>query len=605
MPTLNEHFLALCTSPQEAHSCERRLSSTLLPSSRRAEPLLERLTALEHQLHQRRHLLSDMPTSATLANKMERLEKEAFSAGITTTLSSIGAHAPGTGNEKSTEVDGLRDDAIANALLAASFTMAEKKIDMCDLTTAEGRRKALEISFQSNSILLVRLLARGSKALARRHPLLAKLHTLRPYLSYYFSFCQAVNPATGSVPTRASTWSWTSPTGEDDTSLNAFLKQQYLAINWVDPPHGFNGLQGLLNQARIDSVDKRDHYTVLRVLEQLSDFGGRTFLAFGLPNKLTEEDAGFTWQNFISFYTSHVKRAFQLGSLNEQYDWLAKSDALFRESLRCMGDEVRRTLESSDPAAAQFGAILPGDARPIAEMKTMQARLDLLLENRDAFSMFRPIDSTPAQLDVLPRLSMRNHSKRLRSPARSRSNSPVRGGEANPLKQPGHRKPPPLKPALKNTTAFSADRERHVNDGADPSAERTVPHYHWLVPKKLLFTSGKVWNVDLLAKKLRVKVADKCWQVVLSRRTAANKQSMCEHKSQAGHQSIGAAAHTLGGGVNLGELAKEFSRYPSKPELKKLEAAYSRQNDHKTSDDDIPKKPRTGKKQGKGPPLRQ
>ena len=576
-PTLNDHFIALCFSPQEAYACERRLSAALLPNARRTDPLMERLVDLERQLFQRRHLLASMPPEATLAHKIDRLEKEALSVGLTTTLAGVPTSATSGGPaDKAGEVEGLRDDAIASAILAAPFAEAENKIDACDLTTANGRRQALDHAFHSGSMIIVRLLARGNRTLARRHPLLAKLHTLRPYLSYYFSYCQAVDINSGIVPPRASKWSWTSPTGDDDTTLSAFLKQQYLAINWVDAPFGFNGLQSLLNQSTIANVDKRDHYTVLRVLEQLSDFGGRTFLAFGVPAELPEHDKGFTWTSFITFFTAHLKRAFQLGSLTEQYEWLAKSDALFRESLRCMGDEVKRSLEAANPATSFFGALLPRDARPVSEMKSMQARLDLLLENRDAFSMFRPLDSSPAQLDVLPRLSLRNQHKR----PRSRSTSPVRGGDSDAPSSTMHQAKASAPPMLTRARdAFAKDFAQHANATIDhgDTAERTVPHYHWLEKNKLLFTSGKVWSVDKLAKKLKLSIHAKCWHVVLSRRTPANRQAMCDKRDRAGHQSVKADAHTLGSGVNLGELAKDFARYPTERELKKLQTIHALQ----------------------------
>lgn len=598
-PTLYDHFIALCFSPQEAYACERRLSAALLPNARRTDPLMERLVDLERQLFQRRHLLASLPPEATLTHKIDRLEKEALNVGLTTTLAGVPTSATTGGPaDKAGEVEGLRDDAIASAILAAPFAEAENKIDACDLTTANGRRQALDHAFHSGSMIIIRLLARGNRTLARRHPLLAKLHTLRPYLSYYFSHCQAVDINSGIIPPRASKWSWTSPTGDDDTTLSAFLKQQYLAINWVDAPFGFNGLQSLLNQSTIASVDKRDHYTVLRVLEQLSDFGGRTFLAFGVPAELPEHDTGFTWTSFINFFTAHLKRAFQLGSLTEQYEWLAKSDALFRESLRCMGDEVKRSLEAANPATSFFGALLPRDARPVSEMRSMQARLDLLLENRDAFSMFRPLDSSPAQLDVLPRLSLRNQHKR----PRSRSTSPVRGGDSATLTSNTHqaKSAPPMLTRARD--AFARNLAQHVNvtvERAD-TAERTVPHYHWLEKNKLLFTSGKVWSVDKLAKRLKLSIYAKCWHVVLSRRTPANRQAMCDKRDKAGHQSVKADAHTLGSGVNLGELAKEFARYPTERELKKLQTIHALQ----TADTITTQQPAQSKRPNKPAPKK-
>ena len=99
------------------------------------------------------------------------------------------------------------------------------------------------------------------------------------------------------------------------------------------------------------------------------------------------------------------------------------------------------------------------------------------------------------------------------------------------------------------------------------------PSHMWLTPKKLLFVSGRVWDIPAVARSLKVAVGAKCWPVVLSRRSAKNKMAECEQRGQPGHRKLSDAAHVLDVELNEPEELKGPCRAPTAAEGKRPSAA--------------------------------
>ena len=443
--------------------------------------------------------------------------------------------------------DSLREDAIQAALLAPSFRQAVLDIAGIEDTTADGRRAVLDAAFSAGSVIITRLLAYGSSALAKRHPLLAKLLNLRSELSAYFSHCHVVR-ADGTVSKLAEKWSWTDLSGSDDSQMQLFLRQRYRQMNWIDAPHGVVGLLSVVNGSECDAVDTLDHFVVVPILEDLRDFGERTFTAFGVPPTVPSA-RGYSWRSFMDFYIEHLKFAKRLASIDEQCDWLSKASESFREALNCMGAEVRRVVESDTPATAAFGAILPIDAKPVKDMLAAQASLEGLIEHREQWSWMRPAQSSTIRADELPKLS---RDPRLRAKSNAAGKRAMRSRSPTP-------------PRSKKVSFHDSD--------ASPEPATSPPrlHFYWLQPMKLLFVSGRVWNVAALAKHLGVHVNAKCWTVALSRRTDANRLLHCEKKGKSGHETVSSAAHVLAQKVD--DLSSRFARAPNADERRRLAKA--------------------------------
>ena len=325
-------------------------------------------------------------------------------------------------------------------------------------------------------------------------------------------------------------------------------------------------------------MDQRDHYVIVSILEEVRDFGERTFTAFGLPTDVPPTQ-GFSWRTFFDFYIEHVKCATRLGSKMEQFNWLERADKQCRAALRCMGNEVRRRIESATPATVTFGAILPPDAAPVCALREQQKALERLADFREQFDWLQNEAPAVVSAEELPRLSAarpsasKAGSSRLsRSPSPVRSPSPSRGAARPKSKvtfaasDSDDDAPTPKRLKGGKGKAPSDDGGRG-GDGAD-----STPSHLWLKSQKSLFVSGKVWDIPATARSLKVAVGAKCWPVVLSRRTAQNKLSGCEKRGQPGHRGTADAAHVLG--IDLRELEgrEGLCRAPTDGERKRLAA---------------------------------
>ena len=497
--------------------------------------------------------------------------------------SGAGAVATAGGPAHEPQPGTLRDDAIQAALAAPAFRQCALAMAGLDMDTDEGRRSAFDAAFSSGSAIIIRVLAHGSALLARRHPLLAQLHEVRGELYSYFNYCQAVDSSTGELSSRGMRWSWTDEDNSDDTQLSLFLRQKYAAMDWVNPPLGALGWKAVFTGQRLLPVDPRDHYVIVSVLEEICSFGERTFTAFGLPTDVPTAQ-GYSWKTFFVFYIDHVKLATRLSSRAEQFNWLEKADKQCRAALRCMGNEVRRRIESATPATSVFGAILPHDAKPICAMKEQQAALEKLADFREQFDWLRDAETPAVRVNDLPLLSEgrgtqgAGPSRAPHSPARSRSPSPSRSSSARPARvsfrddgSSGDDASPKRSrlPSGGKGKGKAADGRQQGGDPQRGDADGPQPTHLWLVPQKLLFVSGRVWDIPATAKSLNVAVGAKCWPVVLSRRTARNKMSECERRGKPGHKKLGDAAHILDVDYTELEGRKGLWRAPTSAEHKR------------------------------------
>ena len=486
----------------------------------------------------------------------------------------------------------LRDDAIQAALTAPQFRQCALAMVSVDLDTEEGRREAFDAAFSSGSALIVRLLSHGSAVLARRHPLLANLHEVRGELYAYFNYCHVVDKTTGVVSSRARRWSWTEEDNSDDTQLALFLRQKYAAMDWVNAPLGALGWKSVFTGQTYKPVDPRDHYVILSVLKEVQKFGDRTFTAFGFPSDVPASQ-GFSWKTFFDFYMEHLELATNLHSRAEQYSWLEKADKQCRAALRCMGNEVRRRLESASPASVVFGALLPHDAAPIQALREQQLSLSKLADFREQFDWLRGEASTPIQVDELPLLSERRPSLPGARSARAAPSSPrSRSRSPSPLPAVGRKKAsvsfasggdseddgPAKRPKRDAGGKGKAPADGGAKRGDEGGAKRgddgeLQPSHLWLAPKKLLFVSGKVWDIPATARSLKVAVGAKCWPVVLSRRSVRNKMIECDQRGQSGHRKMSDAAHVLDVDLRELEVRNGLCRVPTAAEGKRLAAA--------------------------------
>ena len=108
-----------------------------------------------------------------------------------------------------------------------------------------------------------------------------------------------------------------------------------------------------------------------------------------------------------------------------------------------------------------------------------------------------------------------------------------------------------------------------IDGSATPPAKSLKPSAHaspssgngiWtLLDSNHLFLAGWVYDLPAIAKACRVKVADRCWVVILS--TKDNALSLCP--SAAAHGGAKSAMHTPPEGFNRSEIHRRFAKRAS------------------------------------------
>ena len=227
--------------------------------------------------------------------------------------------------------------------MAKGFRACELACAGLDLTTASGRRRALEFVFSSKSPLLVRLVIFGEKALAKRHPFLTLLMGCRIALPGYYGYCHTVDRLTGIGPKRIENWSITGKSSTDTALLAAWLKQQLVGFDYYHSEGGVYPLRTALDGTRFEPIKEADFWCRPACVRAYCDYM-RTFnLADGFPDTVA---SGFTRKTLGDFYIKHIQRCTRLNNLDEQYRWLQDASNQFVAVQRFV-QEHKKTLLTS------------------------------------------------------------------------------------------------------------------------------------------------------------------------------------------------------------------------------------------------------------------
>ena len=277
-PKLKRFFLDLCSSTEEALAIIQRLTSDLLDSDEAKLGWLGRITTLESRLEQR------LPSLEQATRDAQDLEGEQRALKIAHVVGREASRlAPSHGSRRSAgaESDGLHtlhEDEIRNAILSESYRQCEQTVRGIDSSTSEGRRKILEACAMSGNSLIIRVMFRGQKELARRDRLLALVLEARggqglTGLIDYFSHAHAVDPATGEVPQRRRGFSVAGESGNNETELRKFILCKLKDMNWFCTKTGIYALRKCDTGANLLPLDERDHLCIVPELEELLKFG--------------------------------------------------------------------------------------------------------------------------------------------------------------------------------------------------------------------------------------------------------------------------------------------------------------------------------------------
>ena len=533
------------TVHETAYDLLNRLSTVLLPSEMHDVPLKQRLPALEEKAASCAHLFAaaavkpDATPDSVVAEVVAELRT--LEGGRPSRHGGGGGGSSGDGQEEDTNsFTPLRDDVADAALKSAAFRKMTGDIAGCDLATKQGRLDALDLGFNGDFPLTVRVLCAGERSLIRRHPTLGMLSDLRGEIAEYLSWCQTVDPATKTVPQRLERWSFTGPAADQRTQLDLLLRFSLAERDPFNAPSGVYALKALQsnNESCYRSVAAEDFYCTVQLIEDYRAFESSNLAALGVPMMLPRGATGFTLGTWCDFYVSYLRKALTLRSEQEQLEWLEFGTTNFRAFLRVASNEIRKVVFSSrvSDVTVTLGALAPGDCQPAKNLRTRMANLERNLDFRDAFGYSGQSDAGrgkggkggkggPAAINphVLPLISELK--------ARLGHASKKRSGEAD-------------HDASKRTPGVGAPRGSWCGD------------WHWLKPDALLVMGRSVWDVSAICTDFKLRVGDHCWPVLLSTCSAQNLLARCNHDAtDVAHKDLTSAAHKAVAGVNPNDKA--------------------------------------------------
>ena len=410
----------------------------------------------------------------------------------------------------------LRDDAIRDAVTTAQFRSFITAAAGEDTTSVEGRRKVLEYALTEAMPLNARVVCYGEASVIKRHPALGVLNGLRGELGGYLGYCQAVEPTTGAVPDRATAWNFAGRNQSAPEQMNLFLKQRFSEMDPYNAPCGVYALRQLSagNTCAYQEILRIDFHCNIQCIRDLDDFMTRSLTGVGVPAFLLAGSTGFTFSTFCSFYIKHLEVALTLHTPEEQLKWLTDCSSNFLGLRQCCETEMQRVLFSSAVATERFGALMPYDGQPAANLRRMAEGARKITDAREVFDWLgRPSGASstainPHTLPLISELQRRLNLKRTRDLA-------VMDGE------------------------MDAD----LMDLSTIKAHGALAHtWMWLDSDHLLI-SGWVWAVRDVAEAHNIPVEARCWPVLLTSKVAHNKLAICAETGDPLHANLQCDKH--------------------------------------------------------------
>jgi uncharacterized membrane protein YgcG len=573
-PSIQTYLLSHVARPAEGYNLIILSARALVPSvDVLATPLEDILTPLETIFYSKGPLLAQAylaanATAASVVNGLiaqtTALRAAAPSSSAGGGLSSSGTGGGGTGGGGG----GYAGDAIEECLSGAPFVAFHSAISGLDVSTEAGRRAAFEAATVGDCVLPPRLICSGEVSLARRHDSLGTLLSLKPFLVEWFTHSVVVRPD-GTIPYQMARYTVCpvkpgDEKGQPDASLmDAFLRRDYVGANWMgsaDKP-GLIHYKSMLQHMILPAPHPADHYCVPLRMQELGAFGQAWFSALGFPSAPTAPPppavgsaappAGYSFLTWCELVATYLVMARSIPLHEARLNWLDEGHEQHVLALGLMGKIVTGELFATAQLRGRtLNAILPYDAEPA---KYLRKKMD---EFHDAFKlelMQNPFGRGTGRIHVakdeyeLPLRSSRHGRKR---PGEPLGKGKMRAGEEDDDEDAPEFVDKPHVPQLRG--------------GKETGP--TISH-KWLKPNASLLVSGRVWAVDKLAVKYKVKpVNAKCWAFLLSlRQSAARKLAECPTPQHGAHKTATSAAHTLQGFDLQAEL-EEFSRPATREE---------------------------------------
>ena len=417
----------------------------------------------------------------------------------------------------------LKDEVIGIALRAPEF------LDACQSVKTQklSDREVCEEYLLSGSTLMIRAVLHGESWLLSRSEGLAILSTARTGLASHFERAITLDTQTDCVPLRLEKLVY--PISE----IKLMSKGLFHKLQFQNKPAGF--LQVVeLRSGGTYAVIAEEH--LWRNEASVRGARGHGRRIFGCINFATDEcDTGYTFSDLADEHLEVLAFSDTLPT-RDQEEWQSWAVESLLEALKRAGELFTAKVFSTDPGSkeSRISEFLKWDDPYFRNVKNRMKQAEPIAEMRAAFPTL--LSGGLITLAGIPR----------------NTNSP----------------PPPAQGAS-GANKRKPDTKKAHREAKDPKAANrpgSQANFCKTLPSGKLFIAGMVIDTQTIADHFKVKMTDKCWPVLLSKKEGEGRLSLCpDHASHGGVDSL---CHVRPKGFSLQKVYEKNGRKATPEEAK-------------------------------------
>ena len=559
-------FLNLSSIITVQHSAARRLLAELLPARSR-ELLAVVLADLEALLLARLPSITDaVNMSATLEEALTKFLLAARSLSSSSAPSSSTSVGGGPHSITEPDVRDLNGVSLSAAVNEQSFADTWRDVRPLNLDSLKDQLEALSLCFESDSSLIHRYMTIKERWLEPKHELFQRMKGLLFLRGLYFGQALTVK-SDGSFPKHAEGYSWSaaeelardtarqgaasrSVRFSDRTQLEQFMLGDFPAMDFVNAPCGYMGIEAMLDNNTSVWLDHKHHYCTKSSLEGIKVHLMKLTVAFGYS---ASSRRGYTAAAWVQVYIDFMGKGQNLTG-NRREEWNRLADVSFRTDLRYWKDLHAQKLFHPAPAGQRFDYILPFGTSGVSDITKRLAVTDDVVTLQMAMGI-RQVDQEPLRVEGV-------YSQQ-RQPRANTPPPPDRRGAS----------PSPSERSRSVSPAGSRDsRDSHGSrlSDIDGPPQLTGPGSRsslvtWIQGRSS-FTVGRsqgskvLFQAQEMATHCGVPLESKCWPVLISVKIGDARLALCTEWGKPGHESATSAAHVEPNGWDAAVMRSRFSK---------------------------------------------
>lgn len=570
-------LLVMSASVTDQHAVLRRLLAELMPT--RSRDLLALVWSdLEAALLARNATLTDcINRSADISDAatMFITAVRSLAAASSGTSSSAGRAADASGSTDSLVDPALRDLnalAMSAAVNEGSFADAWRDVRLLDQSKLSDQLETLSLCFESGSMILHRYLSFGESKLESKHELFQTLKGLLFLRGKYFGRALTIRP-NNTVPKLAENYGWdaTEELARDAgrqtsgrlgksvrfssrSEMEVFLAGDFPAMDLVNAPAGYMGIEALLDHNTAEWLDVRHHYCTKSSLEGIQVHLKVLTISYGYA---ATSRRGYTAETWVQQYINFAGKGQSLTG-ERRVEWNRLADTSFRADLRYWKHLHMGKLTHPAPAGQRLDYILPFETEGVA---ALTQRLDTVSEvaTLQMAMGITPTDQQPLRVDGVFGASPQ-HQPRPGTPPPQRGRDSSRDG----LQSRSASRSRSVSPAASD--ASHGSRVSDIGGITLPSGPGSRSSVVGWSQNRHTFTIGRpgakkvLFEAKQMADHCGVPLDSKCWPSLISVKAGDARYALCTEWGKPGHESPTSSAHVDPSGWDAAVMRARFSR---------------------------------------------